>query len=291
MYLAAMLIAASPVAPPCAQGTWALKASGTTVFRFTIGTTATWERPDHFETDGDSFSKVSGPPIWRVATNVKLRDGEVEVTFADPIPGALPDIFRFHCVDKSHLTASYEGSAFEPFDLVKDQPNGGPLGPWDRRRTYVCAVKRPTNAKMTAIFEADQAERRTDQIDWSIVEPADQKRLHDTQELLEAGALQSGDDFYHAAFVFQHGSRPGDYLKAHLLATVAIARGKPGAVWIAAASLDRYLQAIGQPQVLGTQYKVPKSGTATQEPYDRALMPDALRRALHVPGLSEQEQR
>jgi hypothetical protein len=33
---------------------------------------------------------------------------------------------------------------------------------------------------------------------------------------------QIGEDFYHAAFVFQHGQRPDDFLKAHLLARVAI---------------------------------------------------------------------
>jgi hypothetical protein len=144
---------------------------------------------------------------------------------------------------------------------------------------------------MSAIFSADQADRQAADIDWSIVGPADNKRRARTEELLGSGALQSGDDYYHAAFVFQHGADPGDYLKAHLLAMIAVARGRPDAVWIASATLDRYLHAIGKPQVLGTQYAIPSDSPATQDPYDRALISDAMRKALHVPSIEEQEAR
>ena len=72
---------------------------------------------------------------------------------------------------------------------------------------------------------------------------------------------------------------------------IAAARGKPGAVWIASATLDRYLQAIGKPQVLGTQYKTPEESPATQEPYDRTLISDAMRKALQIPSKAEQELR
>ncbi len=106
---------------------------------------------------------------------------------------------------------------------------------------------------------------------------------------LGLAALQSGDDFYHAAFLLQHGAAPDDYLKAHLLAMVAIARGKPGATWIASATLDRYLQSIGKPQLLGTQFSLSPNTAASQEPYNRALVPDAMRKALRVPSIAEQE--
>jgi len=142
---------------------------------------------------------------------------------------------------------------------------------------------------MTAIFDKDQTDRQPEHTNWTIVGPADKKRQRRTQQLLDSGAIQSGNDYYHAAFVFQHGSTAADYLKAHLLAVIAAARGKSEAVWIASATLDRYLQAIGKPQVLGTQYKIPNEGYATQEPYDRAFISDTMRKALHVPPLSDQE--
>jgi hypothetical protein len=152
--------------------------------------------------------------------------------------------------------------------------------------------RRPSNPEMTAIFNADQADRRGGgaAVDWTVVEPRDRARRTQTLALLDAGALRSGEDFWHAAFVFQHGAGPNDYLLAHSLAMIAAARGRSDATWIAAATLDRYLQRIGQPQIYGTQFTTPRDGPTTQEPYDRALVSDALRRALGVPQLAEQEQ-
>lgn len=153
------------------------------------------------------------------------------------------------------------------------------------------ATNRPTNAEMTAIFNADQKDRQGPVIDGNTVGQKDDVRRKRTQALLHADALHSGDDFYHAAFVFQHGGTPDDYLKAHLLATIAVARGKVEATWIAAATLDRYLQAIGKPQILGTQFRVGADGRATQEPFDRSLGSDSLRAALGVPPLAKQDER
>lgn len=150
---------------------------------------------------------------------------------------------------------------------------------------------RATNAEMTAIFVADQAARdHPAAIDWKILWPADAARRVQTQALLDAGKLNSADDFYHAAYVFQHGDQPEDFLKAHALAIVATARGKPEATWIAAATLDRYLQRIGQPQIYGTQFLHPPGQKWTQEPYRRDLLSDAVRQASDVPPLPAQEE-
>ncbi len=153
------------------------------------------------------------------------------------------------------------------------------------------AAEQPTNPEMTAIFEADQAARKGSDIDWATVTVEDAARRTRVGELLDAGQLHSGDDFYHAAFVFQHGSEPSDYLKAHALALVAVARGKETATWIAAATLDRYLMAIGQPQIYGTQFTKPSDGDWSQEPYQRELLSDALREASLVPPIAEQEKK
>lgn len=152
------------------------------------------------------------------------------------------------------------------------------------------AAQPDSNAEMTAIFVADQAARdHPSKIDWNILGPQDRARRARTQALLEAGQLNSADDFYHAAYVFQHGDDPEDFLKAHALAVVAVARGKPDASWIAAATLDRYLQRIGQPQIYGTQFLHPPGQKWTQEPYKRDLLPDSVRRVTGVPPLADQE--
>ena len=93
-----------------------------------------------------------------------------------------------------------------------------------------------------------------------------------------------------AANVFQHGDSPNDYLLAHTLAMVAVRKGRNDALWIATATLDRYLQSIKQSQIYGTQFLTPGDKPTTQEPYDRTLISDALRRQLGVPQLSAQEE-
>lgn len=147
-----------------------------------------------------------------------------------------------------------------------------------------------SNAEMTALYDADQADRaNAAKIDWNVVGPRDRSRRARTAALIAAGRLKTGDDFLHAAFVYQHGDSPEDILTAHALAIAATARGRPRASWIAAASLDRYLQRIGRPQIYGTQFVKP--GTKwTQEPYHRELISDALREASCVPAMAAQRE-
>ena len=59
------------------------------------------------------------------------------------------------------------------------------------------------------------------------------------KKLLDTGKLVTGEDFECAAFVFQHGVRPEDYLMAHILAMTALVRGNAKARWISAATLDQ----------------------------------------------------
>ena len=160
--------------------------------------------------------------------------------------------------------------------------------------THKPSAPEADNAEMTAIFNADQGDRKRTElgkIDWSVVGPRDEARRVRTKVLLDSGKLRTGDDFYHAAFVFQHGSTPNDYLLAHTLAVIAAAAGRKDAAWIAAATLDRYLMNIGQKQIYGTQFVSHNGGAMSQEPYDRTLVSDALRAELGVPPMKDQEQR
>ncbi len=147
------------------------------------------------------------------------------------------------------------------------------------------------NPEMAAMFQADQAQRMTDIEDHEAAFAADTQRRVRTRELLASGALVTAADFFGAAFVFQHGNEPRDYLLAHVLAVRAAALGHKDAEWIAAATLDRYLQSIGQPQVYGTQYRFPEEGGVSMEPYDRALLDDAFRKASRVGDLAAQERK
>jgi hypothetical protein len=143
---------------------------------------------------------------------------------------------------------------------------------------------------MHELFVEDQADRDPpggdmSKLDWSKIGPRDEARQKQVRGMLESGELKTGTDFREASFIFQHGSKPEDYLMAHILATAALAKGDSESRWISAATLDRYLHAIGQPQVFGTQYHTRKAGESmTQEPFDRALVPAGLRTTLCVPN-------
>jgi hypothetical protein len=146
----------------------------------------------------------------------------------------------------------------------------------------------PANPEMKAMFDADQAARLVDKIDWTKLDAEDAARLKRTRDMLDAGLLQSADDYYHAAFIFQHGSEPSDFLLAHVLAMAAMKRGREDASWIAAATLDRYLQTIGQSQIFGTQYRC-RDGKPWMDPYVPDLVPDSTRAVVGVPIRAEQE--
>jgi hypothetical protein len=125
---------------------------------------------------------------------------------------------------------------------------------WEPNRLYTPSDSDDPNAEMNAIFAEDQRVRMASEIDWSTVNETDAKRREQTRHLLAIGALHTDKDYEEAAFVLQQDDRPEDYLLAHTLAMVAESKGNSTAIWIASATLDRYLEKIGQKQIFGTQF-------------------------------------
>jgi hypothetical protein len=137
----------------------------------------------------------------------------------------------------------------------------------------------------------------------------DEARRKEARTLLEKPDL-SGEEYFYAAYLFQHGQDANDYLFAHILGMQAVALGYTRAKWISAATLDRYLEQIGQKQVFGTQYKgenlayylahqhnsdvIEKykalSNQQTLEPYAPQLVPDTIRAEFCVAPLATQQQ-
>lgn len=284
-----LLLSAPAHASDC-EGRWSLAMENASLMMFEVkqaseGWTGIWERPKTFKSDGERFFDVSGPVISDETLEVKIEGDTCELTFNEG-----ESTFVMHVLDADRAELRHPAFEFEPATVQRATGNSA-LGPWDPNASYRRIVVRPNNPEMAAIFEADQAARRFEagqKIDWAAVAIADRERRHRVEQLLESGEIRSGQDFHHAAFVFQHGDEAPDYLKAHALAIVAVARGESQAVWIAAASLDRYLQKIGQSQVYGTQFSS-REGIWTQEPYERDVLPDALRRASRVPDLANQQ--
>jgi hypothetical protein len=128
-----------------------------------------------------------------------------------------------------------------------------------------------------------------DKIDWSQVAPRDDQRREDTRKLLAEGKLQSGKDYRFAALILQHSPDTAGYMLAHVLAVTAVSKGEPKARWLVAATLDRYLWSLQQPQVFGTQFHQ-TNGVWNQDPYDRSSIADAVRASSCVASLADQEQ-
>jgi hypothetical protein len=121
------------------------------------------------------------------------------------------------------------------------------------------------------------------------IEVRDEERQDAVRKLLADGSVKSGFDFWLSALIFQHSQKPEGVLLAHVLASTAAAKGNGSGKYLAAASLDRYLWYINQPQVFGTQFKKDPEGKWTMEPYTRATLSDSERAIWCVAPLTQQE--
>src|SRR5947209_7977186 len=180
----------------------------------------------------------------------------------------------------------------------------------------ICTTQKssPAESEIHKLVMKDQDDRIQDRPNMNANDAVRRKRVH---QLLDEGGLRAGQDFSDAAIIFQHGTQPDDYLLAHVLAMIAVAKGDKNAPEITAITLDRYLQSIGQSQIFGTQYldsgyskqlqakncrqnnakkkaagtsqtNAQKSNSIVQEPYNSSLISDSLRKLYCVAGMDQQ---
>ena len=126
--------------------------------------------------------------------------------------------------------------------------------------------------ELVVLYRADQADRssRPTSEQWQEIGKRDAARLGRVKEIVGQGLLESAEDYFHAAMVLQHGQGADNILLAHVLSTVAGFKGHETGQWLAAASLDRFLQRVDRAQIFGTQTWL-KEGAWTKEPFDRSL--------------------
>lgn len=272
---------------------WAIKAGSVTLMTFSLSLhngklVAIWRQPTSYNLVDEHISRVKGPPVSRAARTVQLIGHKVRMTFASPFPNGVDD--EIVISGNGHGDASLEWNAYNGITFLLENSTPEALGSgWSDVNSYTLLVRRPVNPELTSIYNNDQNARlEPSKIDWNVLRIADAKRRERVQQLLNEKKLSAGIDYYHAAYIFQHGYSSDDYLKAHVLALIAMARGY-NAAWIAAATLDRYLQSAGHSQVFGTQFKQQADKAYTQEPFDRSLLSDTERQAIYVPVLAEQD--
>lgn len=285
--------------PPGMEGVWVWTVEGRPVFILDLaaapGEASTLTRPGSINLGGEGGVRgVSGPVRTDTIRTAAEDSGRLRLIAEPPGAPAPRREYVVRLIDADRLEFRFDGGpnvppltlyrAFAPTTVITD---------WGGDRIYgqVADVSGPANSELKALFDADQADRSGGpDIDWSQVAPRDRERRAATRAMLDAGQVRTADDYYHAAFIFQHGDQADDYLLAHALAVTAVAKGRADAAWIAAATLDRYLQNIGRPQIYGTQFQIPADdGPVTQGDYARDLIPDAARVAAGVPPLAEQD--
>jgi len=252
----------------------------------------TLSRPVRMNTDGRSFSGI-GRDIKTERVTTDVPSGTMLRIVTRPTGDSSDTTeFEFSLTVPGQARLKLVDAPFDAWPMARHMGSGTlqVWTGWDAQRSYL--VEEPyitPNEQMAGIFKADQAVRKSMaafQAQAKQIEKDDAARREQVRALLDRGELRAAEDFRLAAMVFQHGLAPRDYLFAHTLALVALAKGDRSASWIAAASLDRYLLSVGQPQIFGNQFG---NDGRIQEPLDRGLVSDALRRPLNVPTLVEQQ--
>lgn len=285
---------------PTVEGRWAMRTGGRAILIVEIdcerrehNCRGVLTRPEHGTLSNlGSFEDVYGAPVTRPFRVEITGPARGTLLLAPKQPGGQIDRVLFERLGENHATLRPDHPSVPPLPMELAKAGETVTPTWDRWRVHPVDQRWPSSVEAKQLFDNDQAGRLSGApIDWSKMSVADAGRRSRMRALLDLGQLRSGDDFYHAAFVFQHGSTPGDFLLAHTLAIAAAARGRSDAAWIAAATLDRYLHNIGRPQIYGTQYSDPGGNGWTQEPYDKLMISDGLRSALGVPPIASQQQR
>lgn len=110
------------------------------------------------------------------------------------------------------------------------------------------------NEELKKMYEEDQKARTVSNINWDELVKKDRMREKRVYELIKAGAVKTGKDYYHSAMIFQHGEDSVAYGMAVKHMRTAINLDTTINRWLLAAAIDRELMSRNKPQIYGTQY-------------------------------------
>ena len=114
------------------------------------------------------------------------------------------------------------------------------------------------NNELLALYTADKAERanqpKVNTDAYTAMRTRDRERRVRVMQIVDANDLETAEDYFHAAWIMNHGDTPEDAEKAHMLALRSSELGYRPARWLAAASYDRWQMYQGKPQKYGTNY-------------------------------------
>lgn len=110
--------------------------------------------------------------------------------------------------------------------------------------------------ELKKLAEQDQEDRKASNIppeEWSKISKRDAKRRKRVGEIFGEGCFHVGEDYDHAALIYQHGDTPDHFYQAFMWALKASELGVVDAKQFSALAIDRYLNSIGKKQLFGSQ--------------------------------------
>lgn len=179
------------------EGTWALRIDNANIFTFEISEDAdgewqgVWTRPESFNSNGVVFAQLTGSERLQAMAALEFAE-TIELSFDDPRPGAVPDIFRFRQLSENQAEMTYVGTDFEPYPLVR-VARETPIGPFDGNRIY---------DRDNAVLEAEYIEPEEPIVEQA-PEPAEEPEVESPAEDVRPSRLP--DDFLDD---LQPGSNP-----------------------------------------------------------------------------------
>ena len=144
--------------------------------------------------------------------------------------------------------------------------------------------------ELLSLYKADKQERvnqpKANTPEYKAMRRRDLERRQQIMEIVAAEELNTAEDYYHAAWIMNHGDTPENAENAHRLALRSSEMGYRPARWLAAASYDRWQIYQGKPQKYGTNYVYDGRRDRLWEVDPKTT--DEERAAWDVPPLAEQ---
>lgn len=147
------------------------------------------------------------------------------------------------------------------------------------------------NQELKALYQQDQADRRSRPIDWKAVSVRDSLREARVYALLDANLVKTAADHANAAMIFQHGKDTIASTMAVKMMKKAVALDSTINKWLLAAAIDRDLMRRKKPQIYGTQYMRQNDGPFYLYDIDTTQVSDAERKAYGVETLAAQREK
>ena len=114
------------------------------------------------------------------------------------------------------------------------------------------------NEELLSLYKNDRQEHanqaKVNTPEYRAMRARDMQRRERVLGIMAQRETFSTEDYFHAAWIMNHGDTPEDAQQAYTFALRASELGHRPARWLAAASYDRWLMYQGQPQKYGTNY-------------------------------------